>query len=79
MEEVIPLLYRAALRSLFASLQQYISKKNGCKRKIIRLRLNETYLDGLADPMWPMDTECQYLGAHCCLALVLLPLLELDQ
>ena len=79
MEEVIPLLYRGALRSLFASLQHYISKEDGCKCKIIRLRLNETYFDGLADPMWPTDTECQYPGAHCCLALVLLPLLELGQ
>ena len=79
MEEVIPLLYRGALRSLFASLKQYISTMNGCKRKIIRLRLNETYFDGLADRTWPTDTVCQYLGAHCCLALVLLPLLELDQ
>lgn len=41
------------------------------------LGLDGTYLDGLADPMRPMDTVSLSLGAPCCLAFVLPPLLEL--
>ena len=77
MEEVSPLLYRGALRSLFVSLQPYVGKDDNAECKIIRLGVDETYLDGLADPMWPMDTECPYLGPPCCLALVVPPLPEL--
>ena len=78
MEEVSPLLYRGVLRSLFVLLQQYVGKSDNAECKIIRLGADETYLDGLADPMLAMDTECPYLGPPCCLALAVLPLPKLD-
>ena len=43
-----------------------------------RLGLDQTYRDGLADPMRPTDTESPSLVALCCPAFVPLPLPMLD-
>ena len=40
----------------------------------IRLGLDRTYLDDLADLEWVMDMAYPYLKAPCYLAFVLLPL-----
>ena len=42
--------------------------------RYLRLGLDETYLDDLADPTQPMDKESPSLGVPCCLAFLLLPL-----
>ncbi len=69
--EEIPLLYRGALRSLFASLEPYVSKDKNTECEIMKLGSDETNLDGLADPTRPTDTEYPCLEVPCCLAFAL--------